>query len=339
MKADWLAALGCVLALAGCGSSSTSLGPPLEIPIPFQTVNPQTYSLANGDGPATETAQFTSGTGIVALDSETADTNTNTVTITQDSSGGLQNISVSVGTAAGAGIAGTTTAASGPFVEDSFALTAQNDLSAVLASIANGNGPFVLVQGTALGLKSSLIGLWGVNTGGANYNVGVFALGTETSAADMATLAVTGAPVHGVNQTTLTYNGGTFGFGTYTTAAGAVGAPFTYSGTAQIVANFALSTVTTISFSSLSALDVNDSSAPVLTTLSAAAPTAIVSTNKYSTVLSGTASNGVGPAAAITGPVNGTFYGPLALETAGTYSASGGTFKLIGAFGAGPSHQ
>jgi hypothetical protein len=338
MRAEWVAALGCVLALAGCGGGNGSASFGGGVLTPFQTTNPQTFSAASNDGPATETAQFTAGAGIGTVDSQPADTNTNTVTISQDGSGDLTNITVTVGTAAGSGVAGATTAASGPFLEDSFNLTAANDLSSVLANIAAGGGPVVLYQGTAVGLTSSAYGLWAVNTGGANYNVGAFAFGKETSAADMATLGVTGAPVNGLNQTTLTYNGNTIGFGSYTTAGGAVGAPFTFSGTAQIIANFAMSTVTSIAFSGLTALDVNDASAPVLTTLSSAAATPIIDTNKYSTNVSGTASNG-GPAVAIGGPVNGTFYGPLALETAGTYSASGGTFKLIGAFGAGPSHQ
>jgi hypothetical protein len=342
MRVASVAAMGCLLALAGCGggTASASLGSIL-IPIPFSSgASPQTFSAANGDGPATTTAQFTAGAGIVALDNQPADTNTNTVTITLTGVNGLANISVVAGTAAGAGVAGATTAASGPFVEDSFSLTSSNDLSAVLADVANGEAsPVVLYQGTAVGLTSSAYGLWAVNTGGTNYNVGTFAFGKETSAADMATLAVNGAPVNGMNQTTLTYNGNTIGFGSYTTAGGAVGAPFTFNGTAQIVADFATSQVTTISFSNLTTSDVNDANpGPTLTTLATAAPVAIISTNKYTGVLAGTASNGGAPVA-IGGPVNGTFYGPLALETAGTYSATGGAVKLIGAFGAGPSHQ
>jgi hypothetical protein len=117
-----------------------------------------------------------------------------------------------------------------------------------------------------------------------------------------------------------------------------VGAPFTFNGVAQIVANFATGTVNTISLSGFSTLDVNNNNAgPTLTPLINTAPAPIIG-NKYTAAVAGTASNG-GAAVAIGGPLNGAFYGPLALETAGTYQASGGAFKLIGSFGAGPSHQ
>jgi C-lobe and N-lobe beta barrels of Tf-binding protein B len=322
----------CTLTLAGCGAGGGGgFVTPFEIAlsevgVPFQdgAVN-ATYSSANAtpNGPAVTTATFTAAGGITALNSAAADTANNTMTITLNVNGGLSTIALNIATAPA-----IATPAASAIAVDLFAATTA-DLQQVLAAVATGpaNTSEVAFQGeNAQGLMSSAYGLWAVSNGGGNYSIGSFAVGTETSAADMLTLHNNAA------NTAVQYNGSTIGFGTYTTSGGTANTPFVFDGTASITANFVADTVTT-TMSGLTTLDVNDNNAgPTLSTLTNAVAGPIAG-NKYTTTLTGTSTVGV-TATPITGPLNGTFYGPLAAETAGVYTLSGGAVNLLGSFGA-----
>lgn len=301
--------LACVVALAGC-SSGGGIGATFynEIPVPNEPAFPYTFQAPSG-GPSSATAQFVTGTGVTAFDTTAPDTAGNTVTIATDAYGGLATITVNIG-AAGAGPTTGGAISEGAIPGDTFLVNAAG-LAGVLAVIA-ANSPFVLYQSEPAGLVSSAYGVWAVSTAGG-YNVGTFAFGNETDAADLATL-------HAAN-TQLAYNASTLGFG----ANGAT--PFTFSGTTTINANFGAETVST-TISGLTTQNVGGGAGPVIPTLTGSGA---ITGSTYQMM------NLTGGGGTFSGVLNGAFYGPLAAETAGVFKASSPAIQLIGAFG-GP-HQ
>lgn len=299
-KPFWLAL---AFAISGCGSSGggTSVPVATETPVPFQS--PAGTSLAYGASEAT--AAFTAGTGTTATGApEPADTAGNTVTLATDGSGALINLTVAAAATNG-GAPTVTNLAINEGVFDNFLANAA-EVANVVALAAVANPPQMVYQGVSAGLSYSAYGLWAENTHGASYNVGVFALGSETTAAQMATLIGTAS-----------YSGSTLGFGTNGSA------PFTFSGTAGMSVNFSTATVTNLTLSNFTTQDVNDANAgPTLPNLAGAG--AIVG-NKYSFAITGGALNG---------SAAGAFYGPTANETAGVYQAGGGGISLLGSYGA-----
>lgn len=152
-------------------------------------------------------------------------------------------------------------------------------------------------------LSFSAYGIWASDDGGGNGRVGVLAIGNETSPAAV--------PMAG----TATYNGTTIGAAASTTAA------FALTGTAQIVANFGAGSATT-TFSNITTENIATNAIGALPNLTG---TSVIAGNKYTGPLAG---------GALAGQVNGTFYGPVAQETAGVWNVSGGGLTAIGSFGA-----
>jgi hypothetical protein len=137
-------------------------------------------------------------------------------------------------------------------------------------------------------LTASSFGPWAVKTGDTTYQIGAVAFGTPTP--------VTSMPVIG----TATYNGTTTGIHTSSAASSRI------DGTAAIGVDFAGMTAAT-SFTNLRTVSGR--------TLPDVSGTAQISGNRYSGNLTGPVS--------MFGTVQGTFYGPAAEETAGTWAVQG----------------
>jgi hypothetical protein len=288
------------LALASCGGggSSSGLAGNTEIAVPFQSAG----SLTSYNG-SSASVSFDAGTGITTAGApEPADTANNVVILNTDDNGGLQAVTVGIATTNGGPTQGLVTISNG--IGDAVLATAPA-IASLASTVAHGGANQLVYQGVIAGLSFSAYGAWLVNTAGSNYNVGTFALGTETAGAQM--------PATG----TASYTGTTLGFGANSAA------PFTFTGTAAIGVNFATNSVTNATFGNFVTQDVNDSSAgPTLPNLTG---TGSIVGNKYTVPIAGTG---------LTGSAAGAFYGPAANETAGVFQANGGTVSLIGSFGA-----
>jgi hypothetical protein len=288
------------LALAGCGSTTATFVVS-ETTVPFQA--PATSAAYNA---ASASASFTSGVGIAGTGApEPADTAGNTVTVTTDSGGGVASITVT--TAAVNGGAPTSTSL---LIQNGVSgiMADANTIAFVIGQVAVGGPAATVYQGATAQLSFSAYGVWAVNTGGANYNVGVYALGSETTPAQMA--ALVGAA---------TYTGSSLGFG----ANGAT--PFAFTGSASISVNFTSGAVTNLTLSNFNTVDIGGGAGPVLPTLIGAGGAGTIAASKYAVAIAG---------GTLAGNAVGTFYGPTANETAGTFEAAGGGISLIGAFGA-----
>jgi hypothetical protein len=309
-----LAVVGTV-ALAACGGGG--LGTAGGIAVPFQAANSTAaYAAPSAGGPSSASVAFTNGTGITGAGLAPADTAGNTVTLTTDSAGNLVTITITINTPNPVG--GT-----GPGLSQRFAAANQGtatltaaQFAALVAAIATSpiTTANAVYQGAVAGLKTSAYGAWMQSNGGGSYNVGVYAFGPETPA-----MPTTG---------TASYNGTTLGYGSNGAA------PFTFAGNAQMTANFATNAITNLQFSNLATHDVNDGAAgPTLSTISGNGP---IAGNTYTFAVAGTATPIGGAATAVTGAVNGQFFGVGAAETGGTWKAAniGNTVTLIGAFGA-----
>jgi hypothetical protein len=309
------------LVLAACGSGGGG-GGNSGIGVPFQAVSSTNSYGAPGSGlpnlvpggPSSASAAFTAGAGITASGQAGADTLGNSVTLTTDGSGQVFTIAINIAAPGGTGPSlsqtffggsqGTTTLTAAQFA----ALVAKISLSP--ATTAN-----AVYQGTVAGLKSSAYGAWMQSIGGGSYNVGVYSFGPETTV----------MPTVG----TATYTGTTLGFGSTPTT------PFTFTGTASVAVNFAApASVTSLQFTGFTTQDVNDGNpGPVISTINGGG---VITGNKYGFAVNGTVTPTGGAATAVTGAVNGLFYGTGALETGGTWKANsvGNTITLIGGFGA-----
>ena len=148
----------------------------------------------------------------------------------------------------------------------------------------------------AQGLTASAYGLWASSLI-APASAGALAFGDLTP---QASVPATGSA---------TFNGTTIGIG----GPIATGANSALKGDTQIIANFATQSVTT-KFSNFTAGVIPDLSG-----------SSIIAGNAYAGTLSG---------GALTGTINGNFYGSAAQETAGVWQASGGGNAWIGSYGA-----
>jgi hypothetical protein len=308
------------IALAACGGGSH--GSSTGIVVPFQAVSTTAAYAAPGSGlanlvpggPSSASVAFTTGTGITGAGQAPADSAGNTVTLTTDATGNIATIAINI----------TAPGGTGPALSQTFAGTRQgaailtaSQFAALLTQIAASpvNTANAVYQGSIAGLKSSAYGAWLQSSGGGSYSVGVYSFGPETTV----------MPTAG----TATYNGTTLGFG----ANGA--APFTFTGVAQVTANFATNAITSLQFSGIATQDVNDAFAgPAISTITAVG--GAITGNKYGLTVNGTVTPGGGAATAVTGTVNGLFYGAGAAETGGTWRAGniGNSITLIAGFGA-----
>jgi hypothetical protein len=143
-------------------------------------------------------------------------------------------------------------------------------------------------------LSASSFGPWAVKTGDTTWQIGAVAFGTPTPVANM--------PMMG----TATYNGTTSGIHTSAAASSRI------DGRATIGVDFAGMTAAT-SFTNLRTVSGR--------TLPDVGGTAQISGNRYSGNVSGSFS--------MFGTVQGTFYGPAAEETAGTWAVQGKPFGGI----------
>jgi len=314
-------ALALALALGACGSGGGISGSG-GIGVPFQAVSSSNSYGAPGSGlpnlvpggPSSASAAFTAGAGITASGQAAADTIGNSVTLTTDAAGQIATIAINIAAPGGTGPALSQTFAGGS--QGTTTLTAAQ-FAALVAKISTSpvttaNGVY---QGTVAGLKSSAYGAWMQSIGGGSYNVGVFSFGPETTV----------MPVVG----TATYTGTTLGFGASTTT------PFTFTANASVSVNFAApASVTSLSFTGFTTQDVNDGNpGPAISTITGGG---VITGNKYGFAVNGTVTPTGGAATAVTGTVNGIFYGANAIETGGTWKANsvGNTITLIGGFGA-----
>jgi len=169
----------------------------------------------------------------------------------------------------------------------------------------NTNGAVITQTIGAQTLNSAAYGLWASGDNATAGRAGTFAFGNLTP---MASVPTTGSA---------TFNGTTTGVG------GATGGSTVYAlqGSAQIIANFATQSATT-NLTNLSTQNISTNAVGALPNLSG---TSTISGNAYSGPIAGTN---------LTGTINGNFYGPAALETAGVWQASGGGNTWIGSYGA-----
>jgi hypothetical protein len=316
-----LPVLGTVaLALGACGFGGGHVfdNGAIAVPPTFQAANTTASYAAPGSGltdlvpggPSSASATFTSGTGITASGGVAGDTGTNSVTLTTDSNGNLFSIAINI----------TTPGGTGPTLSQSFfgggtqgnATLTPGQFAALVSAIAGSPATTAnaVYQGTVAGLNYSAYGAWMQSNGGGSYNVGVYSFGPETTV----------MPLIG----TANYTGTTLGFGSNGAA------PFTLSGAVTISVNFATMTVPTFQISGITTQDVNDPNpGPTIGTITG---TGGIVGNKYTFPISGTSVQG----GALSGTVNGTFYGAAANETGGTWRAGnlGNTFNVIAGYGA-----
>jgi C-lobe and N-lobe beta barrels of Tf-binding protein B len=144
-------------------------------------------------------------------------------------------------------------------------------------------------------------GVWATNDTGTAGRLGFFSLGNPTP-----TMPVSG---------TATYNGTTFG--TATSSSGAYG----LEGTVQLAANFGTGTVTT-NIANIQTQQLGTNATSSLPNMSGSAT---IAGTQYSGTLAG---------GSLTGTSTGTFYGPNASETGGTWRVTGGGVAAIGSYGA-----
>ncbi len=164
----------------------------------------------------------------------------------------------------------------------------------------------VITQSTgAQSLNYAAYGLWAVGDTAAAGRAGTFAFGNLTPAASV--------PATG----TATFNGATIGVGGATSGS----TVYALQGNAQIVANFATQSVT----ANLTNLGTQNISTNAIGSLPNLTGTSTISGNAYAGPIAGTG---------LTGTINGNFYGPAALETAGVWQATGGGNSWIGSYGA-----
>jgi hypothetical protein len=157
----------------------------------------------------------------------------------------------------------------------------------------------------AQSLNYAAYGLWAAGDTAVAGRAGTFTFGNLTPAASV--------PATG----TATFNGTTIGVG-----GGANGSTvYSLQGNAQIVANFASQSVTT-NLTNLATQNISTNATGSLPNLTG---TSTISGNAYAGPIAGTG---------LTGTINGNFYGPVALETAGVWQASGGGNSWIGSYGA-----
>lgn len=157
-------------------------------------------------------------------------------------------------------------------------------------------------------LSASAYGLWASSTSSNTALLGSFAFGNLTPPASVPT---TGSA---------TFNG--FAIGADTTPN--TGSVYAVEGNAQIIANFATRTVTT-NLTNLMVANQPYAPAAIITSLPNLSGTSAMSGNAYAGPISG---------GALTGTINGNFYGTTAQETAGVWQAFGGGNQWIGSFGA-----
>jgi hypothetical protein len=317
---SWLPVLG-ALALGACGNGGGHFfgNGAIAVPPTFQAANSTASYGAPGSGlpnlvpggPSSASATFVSGTGITALGGVPGDTAGNSITLTTDSNGNLLTIAINVASPGG-----------GPGISQSFFSGTQGNttltpvqFAALVTAIAASPATTAnaVYQGTVAGLNYSAYGAWMQSNGGGSYNVGVYSFGPETT-----TMPLVGSA---------TYSGTTLGYGSNGPA------PFTFSGIATASVNFANDSVPALQFSGITTQDVNDANpGPTIGTISGSGPVGSIVGNKYAVSVTGSSIQG----GALTGTVNGTFYGPIANETGGTWRAGnlGNTFTLIGSFGA-----
>jgi hypothetical protein len=292
------------MSLAGCGHGGGAGAEGGAILVPFQAANTTvTYSAPAAGGPVSSSAAFTAGTGLGVPGIAAGDTVGNTVTLKTNPDGTLATIAINIATGNG-----------GPTVSQTFAGAVQGtttipvtQLAAILSAISTAPATVAnaVYQGVAAGLSFSAYGTWLQSIGGGSYNVGMYAFGNETAV----------MPAAG----TATYKGSTLGFGSNGAA------PFVFTGQAQMAVNFATNTVTSLQFTNLTTMDVNDNNpGPALANLTG---TGGIVGNKYTFAIGG---------GALAGAVNGMFFGTTANETAGTYNAAnvGKTLTILGSFGA-----
>jgi hypothetical protein len=249
-------------------------------------------------GAASAAGSFTVVTGLAASGSAAADTGS-AISVTTDSNGRLSSLTIDV-TTGGANF--SQTYAGTQFQSLGGALTLAQ-LASIIETVVNAPGMAtgVVFQGANQGLSYSAFGNWISNDGGGAFRIGNLAAGNETLPASV--------PVVG----TANYAGSTSGVG------GTGSAYFAFTGSAAISANFLTGAVTT-TFSGLRTQDLQSNALGVLPDQTGGG---IITGNKYSTNIAG---------GGMVGTANGTFYGPVAQETAGVWRSTGGGTTVIGGF-------
>lgn len=296
----------CSLPMAACsgGGGGVAAAPAPAAPAPVVTpsgspVNLQAASTRVAYPAAAVTAVVTStGTGSVI---NSASGQGATLTLGTDASGNLNAVVFN--------LPGLSLQYPAPLTNLSSQLSLDFIASALNNNLSRSSIGTVLSQ-VAAGqiLGASAYGLWLSTDASNNAQVGSFAFGNLTPAASV--------PATG----SATFNG--FAIGTASTLNG--GSLYAVQGNAQIIANFATQNVTT----NLTNLTVqNEPYAPAATiaSLPNLSGTSAITGNSYAGPIAG---------GALSGTINGNFYGPAAQETAGVWQASGGGNQWVGSFGA-----
>jgi len=302
-------AMSAALALTACGGGGGSSSPP-KIAAPQLTTNPNAIPVSWQSPGTTVTyavdsssvAIATSGLSAPNISSAGNASGVGQVTITTDASGNLSTVAFNIPT--------PTT----PFVQTYTAANLQSLPSFSLSVLANAisailNTPnssgFIALGPKTVGLNYSAYGLWAQNSGGSGL-FGAVGIGSQTPAASM--------PQTG----TATYNGQTVGAAALNDGSGSAA----LAGNIQLTANFAAKTVST----NISGVQVQDLSTAAVTAIPTNfAGNATIVNNHYTGSLSG---------GQLSGTSTGTFYGPAAQETAGTWQMTGGGMTAIGSYGA-----
>ncbi len=291
-----------VIALAGCGGgggggTATNSATPVPVPSTLQAAG------------TTKTYDVNSAVGLVqnqAFIQERIDQagGGSTITATTDASGNLSTLSFSI----------LTNGSTVNQTYQNFALLSPNlfNLNTLTQGFNNPNNntnyAFVsmLINSTNT-LSYTAYGLWGSANGG-NTNVGTLSAGVPTTA----------MPISG----TATFNGTTLGSATETLSYfPRTSTPMALWGNIQLVANFSSRIIST-NISNIQTQSINNS---VIGTLSNINGSATISGNQYLGTLSG---------GGLSGTQVGSFYGPNAVETGGTWKVSGGGVTAIGSYGA-----
>lgn len=295
MRVSLLAAAA-ALCLTACGGGGGGGGSTAVDP--NQTPVPSTFQAANTSvvyQAASAAASFTATSGVTSSGIASEGAGS-TVTVTTDSSDHISNLAINVSTAGTAFSA----AYAGTQIAPILTPITLSQLSTVIQQISVGGTAFGF-QGSGQGLSYSAFGIWeSVDTPTAG-RIGVMASGNETAA----------TPISG----TATFTGSTMGVGASGTTS------FALTGTAQVTANFGVNAVTT----TFSGLTVQNLSTNALGTLATQSGSGTIAGNKYTTVISG---------GGLSGTAAGTFYGPIAQETAGVWRSTGGGISFIGSYGA-----
>jgi len=286
-----------VLLLAGCGGGGgggTASSSSTPVPVP------STLQAAG----TTKTYDVNSAVGLIqnrqfTLERVDQAGGGSTITATTDASGNLTTMTYNIITPGST--FNQTYQATSPLSPNIFNI---NTLSQALLSVAAGNvsnGAFIsaLINPTTT-LSYTAYGAW-ASQNGVTMTAGAISLGVPTAV----------MPVAG----TATYNGTTLGVMTNASGGLAVW------GGIQLVANFGTGSVaTTISNLQTQVIDTSATG-----TLSNMTGTATIAGNQYSGTLSG---------GGLSGTQVGSFYGPGAAETGGTWKVAGGGVTVIGSYGA-----